>query len=324
MENQNLPASEDLTKDNNWERETLEKLVFAAVDEQKKARRWGIFFKLLTFTYLLTLLGVAVYPQLKSEMTSSDEKHAAVIDIQGVIADSEPASAQVIIEGLRSAVKNANTKGIILKINSPGGSPVQADYVYNEIRRLREKHPDIPIYSVVTDICASGGYYIAAASDRIFVNKASLVGSIGVLMNGFGFVEVLDKLGIERRLMTAGRHKAMLDPFSPVNDGESKHMQTLLNHVHQQFIDAVRTGRGERLQESEDTFSGLVWNGTESVKLGLADDFGSVDSVAKNIIGTETMLNFTPQENLMERLTGKFATAFGRGLASVFAHMKLQ
>ncbi len=324
MDNQenNEPLAQENSK--GWERETLEKLVFSAVNEQKKARRWGIFFKCLTFTYLLVILGVALYPQIKLEMTSGVKKHAAVIDIYGVIAEGELASADNIIQGLRDAVKDENTQGIILNINSPGGSPVQADYVFNEILRLREEYPKIPIYSVVTDICASGGYYIAAASDRIFVNKASLIGSIGVLMNGFGFVEVLEKLGVERRLMTAGKHKAMMDPFSPLKQGESAHMQGLLDQVHQQFIDAVRLGRGERLMESDEIFSGLIWNGQKSVEIGLADDFGSVDSVAKNILDTEHKLNFTPQETLMERLTGKFAASFGKGIASLFTHIQLQ
>lgn len=324
MENQQDNMNQETNQEPGWEKELVEKLAFAAVNEQRKARRWGIFFKMLTFTYLVTILGIAMYPKFKTEMGSGDGKHAAIIDVQGIIAEKEPASADTIIEGLRDAVKDKNTKGIILNINSPGGSPVQAAYVFEEIRRLKEKHPDIPIYSVVSDICASGGYYIAAASDKIYVNQASIIGSIGVIMNGFGFVDVLKKLGVERRLLTSGAHKAMMDPFSPVNTEETEHMQALLDQVHRQFIDAVRLGRGDRLVDSPEMFSGLVWTGTEGVKLGLADGFGSVDSVAKDVIGTETKVNFTPQERLLERLVGKFAASFGHAIGTVMNGVTLQ
>lgn len=311
-------------KEMGWEKEVLEKLAFAAVAEQRKARRWGIFFKLLTFTYLVAILLIATYPRLKSEIGGGENKHTAVIDIQGVIAENEAANAESIIEGLRNAIKDKKTQGVILNINSPGGSPVQAAYIYDEIRRLKQKHPDMPIYSVVSDICASGGYYIAAASDKIYVNQASIIGSIGVIMNGFGFVDVLDKLGVERRLLTAGAHKAMLDPFSPVKETEAQHMQSLLDQVHQQFITAVRDGRGERLKESEDMFSGLVWTGLEGVKLGLADDFGNVDSVAKEVIGAKETVNFTPRERMLDRLVGRFATSFGQALGTTTRTLLLQ
>ncbi len=324
MENQEDSMKQELEKESGWEKELLEKLAFASINEQRKARRWGIFFKILTFAYLIAILAIATYPRLKNEISNGERKHAAIIDVQGVIAENEAASAEAIIEGLRDAVKDKNTKGIILNVNSPGGSPVQSAYVFDEIRRLKTKHPDIPIYAVVSDICASGGYYIAAASDKIFVNQASIIGSIGVVMNGFGFVDVLEKLGVERRLLTAGSHKAMLDPFSPVKESEAKHMQSLLDQVHQQFITAVRSGRGERLVESVDMFSGLVWTGTEGVKLGLADDFGSVDSVAKDVIGTETKVNFTPQEKLLDRLVGKFAASFGHAIGTTMHTTLLQ
>ncbi|MGZ4958850.1 MAG: signal peptide peptidase SppA [Methylomonas sp.] len=308
------------------EKDILEKLAFAALDEQKASRRWGIFFKLMTFAYLIALLAIAVYPRFSDGIGSTGTQHAAVVDVLGMIAEGEAASADNVIEGLRDAIKNKNTKGVILNINSPGGSPVQSAYIYDEIRHLKKQHPDIPIYSVVGDMCASGGYYIAAASDKIFVNQASIIGSIGVIMNGFGFSHVLEKLGVERRLLTAGEHKAMLDPFSPVKPQETKHMQSLLDQVHQQFISAVREGRGDRLKETEEPemFSGLVWTGAEGVKLGLADGFGSVDSVAREVLATEEKVNFTPQERLLDRLTGKFGASFGHAISSILQTPNLQ
>ncbi|MBD9360205.1 signal peptide peptidase SppA [Methylomonas fluvii] len=314
---QDLP--EDIAENSpGWEKSVLEKLAFAAIDEQKAARRWGIFFKLLTFAYLAVVLGIAIYPKFKEGIDSGSSEHVAIVDVLGQIVEGEAASADTVIEGLRDAAKDKNAKGIILNINSPGGSPVQSAYIYDEIRRLKVEHPKLPIYSVVGDMCASGGYYVASATDKIFVNQASIIGSIGVIMNGFGFTNVLDKLGVERRLLTAGAHKAMLDPFSPVNQQESKHMQSLLDQVHQQFITAVREGRGKRLKETEapEMFSGLIWTGTEGVRLGLADDFGSVDSVARDQFGTEEKVNFTPQERLIDRLAGKFGASFGHAIAS--------
>lgn len=309
------------TKPNNeqagWEKAVLEKLAFAAINEQKATRRWGIFFKSLMFAYLAVVLGVATYPQFEDQIGSGGKQHAAIVDVLGVIAEGEGTSADMVIEGLREAIKDKNTKGIILNINSPGGSPVQSAYIFDEIRRLKAAHPDMPIYSVVGDICASGGYYIAAATDKIYVNQASIIGSIGVIMNGFGFTNVLEKLGVERRLLTAGEHKAMLDPFSPVKTQETQHMQALLDQVHQQFIGAVREGRGKRLKESTDMFSGLVWTGTEGVKLGLADDFGSVDSVAREVLGTEDKYNFTPKEKLIDQLAGKLGASFGHAFGAL-------
>jgi protease-4 len=301
-----------------WERGVLEKLAMSAVTEQRRTRRWGIFFKMLMFLYLIAVGTMAFYPKFGKGLNSGDGEHTAIIDVIGVIADGEAASAESIIEGLRDAVKNEKTKGIILNINSPGGSPVQSAYVYDEIRRLKEKHPDIPIYAVVSDICASGGYYIAAAADKIYVSQSSMIGSIGVLMNGFGFVNVMEKLGIDRRLLIAGKHKALMDPFSPVKPGETQHMQTLLNEVHLQFIAAVKTGRGDRLKETDDMFSGLVWTGAQGIKLGLADDFGSVDTVARIVIGTKTKLNFTPQERLLDKIAGKLGASFGHALGTTF------
>ncbi len=302
-----------------WERELIEKLAMASLKEQKTARRWGIFFKLLGFAYLTAILSASLYPDLKQGIGATEKEHTAVIDIEGAIGEHEGGvSAKHIIEGLQNALKDKNTVGVILNLNSPGGSPVQSATVYDEIRRQKQLHPNIPIYSVVGDLCASGGYYIAAASDKIYVSPASLIGSIGVIMNGFGFNNTLDKLGIERRLLTAGEHKALLDPFSPLKIDEQKHMQTLLDQVHRQFIDAVRAGRGGRIQDSDagQVYSGLIWTGEQSIKIGLADDFGSVESVARDILGAETLVDYTPQEHLLERLTGKLGASFGHALGA--------
>lgn len=314
MENQN----------SNWERELLEKVALAAITEQTRARRWGIAFKSLLFVYLFAIFGVAIYPKLEmSSHGSKSDDHTAIIDLVGQIAEDKDANADSIIEGLRDAVKDKHTKGIILHANSPGGSPVQSAYVYDEIRRIKKEHPTLPIYAVVSDMCASGCYYIVSAVDKIFVSPASLVGSIGVLMDGFGFVEGMQKLGVERRLLTAGSHKAMLDPFSPRKEGEALYMQTLLNQVHQQFIQAVKIGRGTRLKESPDMFSGLVWSGEEAVKIGLVDDFATQKEVAK-IIGAEEEVNFTPQERLVDRIAGRLGASFGQALSSFLQPVSLR
>jgi protease-4 len=309
----------------NWERDLLEKVALAAVTEQTRARRWSTFFKSLLFVYLFAIFGVAVYPKLGNEHhISKGDDHTAIIDLMGQIGEDKDANADSIIEGLRDAVEDKHTKGIILHANSPGGSPVQSAYVYDEIRRIKKEHPTIPIYTVVSDMCASGCYYIASASDKIFVNPASLIGSIGVLMDGFGFVDVMQKMGVERRLLTAGSHKAMLDPFTPRKENETIYMQSLLNQVHQQFITAVKMGRGTRLKESPDMFSGLVWSGEESVKLGLSDEFATQHEVAKNLIGAEEEVNFTPQERLMDRIAGRLGASFGQALNSFLQPVSLR
>ena len=325
MENQrnNMDIKGD-KKSLEWERSVLEKVALASVTEQRRGRRWGVFFKCLMFIYLIAVGTMAFYPKFSKGMKSSGEEHTAVVDVLGVIAENEAANADSIIEGLRDAMKDENTKGVILNINSPGGSPVQSAYVYAEIRRLKEKYPSTPIYAVVSDICASGGYYIASAADKIFVNQSSMIGSIGVIMNGFGFVHVMEKLGVDRRLIIAGEHKALMDPFSPVNAEETAHMQALLDEVHQQFIDAVRAGRGNRLIETEGMFSGLVWTGAKGVKLGLADGFGSVDTVARDVIGVKTRLNFTPQERLLDKIAGKLGASFGRALENTVNELSIR
>lgn len=291
-----------------WERDVLEKLVFASITEQRRARRWGIFFKSLFFLYLLAIAAITLAPLLEDSMSGS-KSHTALVDIKGVIADGSEANANAIVSGLRAALKDEGTKAVILRMNTPGGSPVQSDYIYREIKRLKGEYPDTPIYAVISDICASGGYYIAAAADKIYVNPASIVGSIGVIMNGFGFVDTMNEYGIERRLITAGEHKAMLDPFSPADAEEKAHMQGLILQVHQQFIQSVKNGRGDRLKDHPDLFSGLVWTGEESIKLGLTDAIGSTGSVARDIIGEEKIINFTPQQDLVSRLSKRLGAA---------------
>ncbi|MBF6647255.1 S49 family peptidase [Methylobacter sp. BlB1] len=307
-----------------WEREVLEKVALAAVTEQARARRWSVFFKSLVFLYLCVILTLFTFPNIMEGMSGDTEEHTAVIDIVGMIAEDKDANADSIIKSLKNAVKDTNTKGIILHANSPGGSPVQSSYVYDEIRRIKKEHPDLPIYTVVSDICASGCYYIASASDKIFVNQASLIGSIGVLMDGFGFVNVMEKLGVERRLLTAGTHKAMLDPFSPPKEDETRYMQGLLDQVHQQFIGAVKAGRGDRLKDAPELFSGLVWTGEEGVKLGVADAFGNDDYVAKEVIGVENKVDFTQQEQLLDRIAGKLGASFGQAIGTMVKGMSLQ
>src|ERR1041384_3141332 len=257
-----------------WEREIVARLATAALKEQRRARLWGIFFKLLTFAYVTLILIMTVDWQARTDLAGG-KKHTALVELNGVIAPGADASAERIMTGLQAAFKDKNTQGVILRINSPGGSPVQSQLIYDEMRRLRKKYPDTPLYVVVEDICASGGYFVASGADRIYVAKASIVGSIGVLMNGFGFTGLMDKLGIERRLITAGENKGMLDPFSPVDQKDVQHAKVLINDVHQQFISAVKEGRGKRLKESPDMFSGLIWTGEKSVDLGLADALGS-------------------------------------------------
>ncbi|MEF3076305.1 S49 family peptidase [Methylobacter sp. Wu1] len=307
-----------------WERDVLEKVALAAVTEQARARRWSVFFKSLVFLYLCVILTLFTFPNIMKDMSGDSEEHTAVIDIVGMIAEDKDANADSIIKSLKNAVKDTNTKGIILHANSPGGSPVQSSYVYDEIRKIKKEHPDLPIYTVVSDICASGCYYIASASDKIFVNQASLIGSIGVLMDGFGFVNVMEKLGVERRLLTAGTHKAMLDPFSPPKEDETRYMQGLLDQVHQQFIGAVKAGRGDRLKDAPELFSGLVWTGEEGVKLGVADAFGNDDYVAKEVIGVENKVDFTQQEQLLDRIAGKLGASFGQAIGTMAKGMSLQ
>jgi protease IV len=299
------------TTEPNWERKTIEKLAYSALEEQKRTRRWGIFFKILTFLYLLFVLFAAL-GWLRQGAAMTAGKHTALIDIRGVIADGSQASAERIVSGLRSAFEDSKTQGIVLRINSPGGSPVQAGQINDEIKRLRAKHPKIPLYAVIDDVCASGGYYIAVAADKIFVDKASLIGSIGVLMDGFGFTGTMEKLGVERRLITAGANKGLLDPFSPLDPKHAEFARRMIGQIHDQFIKVVRDGRGQRLKETPDMFTGLIWSGEEGIKLGLADGLGSLDYVAREVIKAEDVVDYSAHESLPERLAKKF----GIGAAS--------
>ena len=298
----------------------LEKVALASLQEQRRSRRWGIFFKLLGFIYLFALLFVALGWLGKRDGVATT-KHTAVVELRGVIAADHPGSADNINVGLQEAFKDKNTQGVVLRINSPGGSPVQAAQINDEIRRLRAKYPNTPMYAVVEDICASGGYYVAVAADKIFVNESSIVGSIGVLMDGFGFSGTLEKLGVERRLLSAGENKGFLDPFSPINPEQREHAQTMLDAIHQQFMKVVREGRGERLKDAPELFSGLMWTGQKSIDIGLTDALGSVEYVAREIIKAEDLVDYTPRENIAERVAKRFGATFADSLirAGVFA-----
>ena len=293
-----------------WERELVAKLATAALKEQRRARLWGIFFKLLTFAYVAVILLLAV--DWQSADVSGGKKHTAMVEVNGLIAPGADASAEKITSALQAAFKDKNTQGVVVRINSPGGSPVQAQAIYDEMKRLRKKYPDIPLYAVVEDICASGGYFVAVGADQIYVGKASIVGSIGVLINGFGFTGLMEKLGIERRLVTAGENKGMLDPFSPQDPKDTEHVKKLMGEIHQQFISVVREGRGKRLKDSPEIFSGLIWTGERSVDLGLADGFGSLEYVAREVIKAEDIRDYTISEGIAE----KFARRFGAAAAN--------
>ncbi|MDR0440229.1 MAG: S49 family peptidase [Candidatus Accumulibacter sp.] len=290
-----------------WERRVLEKIALESLKETRAKRRWGIFFKFAGLAYLVAILVLVVDWDAPEKQTS--DKHTALINVGGSIDAKGDASAEKINGALRSAFEDKRTAAVILRVNSPGGSPVQAGIAHDEIRRLREKHPDIPLYAVVEDMCASGCYYIVSAADRIFVDKASVVGSIGVLINGFGFTEAMRHLGIERRLLTAGDNKGFLDPFSPQDAQQKAYAETLLREIHTQFIEVVRRGRGNRLRETPEMFSGLMWTGSQSVELGLADDFGTVGSVARDIVGIDRIVDFSVKANLAERVTKYLGTS---------------
>ncbi|WP_299203479.1 signal peptide peptidase SppA [uncultured Amphritea sp.] len=294
----------------------IEKTMMGLQKEQRAARRWGIFFKLLTFGYLFVILGIYLFADTFTPDMDEGGEHTAVVQVKGVIADGEDASADNIIGALRRAFDDEGTKAVIMRINSPGGSPVQSGYVYDEVKRLRALHPEKKVYAVILDIGASGAYYIAASADEIYADKASLVGSIGVVSSGFGFVDLMEKVGVERRNLISGENKTFLDPFSPLKDKDRAFWQTVLDTTHEQFIDQVRKGRGDRLKENDQLFSGLVWTGEQALDLGLIDGLGSSSSVARDIVGVETLVDYTPKGTPLEQLIDRLGVSFGKTIAT--------
>jgi protease-4 len=289
-----------------WERKVLEDLAFAALKEQRSHRRWGYVFKGFIVLYLVAIFIVAMSDEEISEVAT---EHTALVDIQGVIAASADANADTIVTGIRKAFESDQAKGLILRLNTPGGSPVQAGVINDEIQRLRETRPDFPVYAVVQDVCASGGYYIAVAADEIYADKASIVGSIGVRMDSFGFTGAMEKVGVERRLLTAGEHKGFLDPFLPVDESDVAHVKGMLDNIHQQFITVVKTGRGDKLAEDPQLFSGLIWSGEQAVPLGLIDGLANSSTVARDIVGAEKIVDYTPRPNYLDRFAGKLGAS---------------
>ena len=303
-----------------WERDVLERLMFATLREQRDARRWKIFFRIVWLLVVLLIVASLFAAGSKGSDKSGglSTRHTSVVSLRGVIDADSDASADKINASLDSAFKDAATAAVVMRVNSPGGSPVQAGMINDEVKRLRALYPEKPFYVVVEEMCASGGYYAAASADRIYVDKASIVGSIGVLSDGFGFTGLMDKLGIERRLQTAGRNKGIGDPFSPLNDEQKAHLQAMLDEIHQQFIKVVRDGRGARLKETPDTFSGLFWTGQQSIALGLADDYGTVDSVARDVVKAEDVVDYTEKQSISERFARRFGASLGTSVASGF------
>jgi protease-4 len=304
-----------------WERTVLERVALKAIEEQRRSRQWNALFRLLWFAFAFLVLAAMlgwVGPSDNDSRTTIG-KHTAVVDVEGVISEDQKASAEKLIKGLNRAFKDANTAGVVLRINSPGGSPVQSGQVNDEIRRLRAKYPSIPLHAVVDDLCASGGYYIAVAADKIYVDKASLVGSIGVIMGGFGLVGTIDKLGMERRAYASGENKDFLDPFLPENPQHKAHAQQMIGEIHQQFVKVVRQGRGNRLKETPEMFSGLIWTGEKSIELGLADAIGSTEYVAREVFKADKLVNFSVEENYFESLSKRLGTQFGAAFARATA-----
>ncbi len=287
----------------------LEKLVFATLSEQRSARRWRIFTRLAWLVFLIAVAWVLLARDATS--TSKSTPHTAVVDIKGEIASGAEASAEFVVAAMRSAFEDSGSQAVVLLINSPGGSPVQAGIINDEIIRLKAKY-NKPVYAVVEETCASAAYYIAAAADDIYVDKASIVGSIGVLMDGFGFTGTMEKLGVERRLLTAGENKGFLDPFSPQTEKQRAYAQAMLDQIHQQFIHVVKEGRGDRLKPTADTFSGLFWTGQQAVEMGLADHLGNLDYVAREVVKAEDIIDYTRRDNVAERLVKKFGAAMGQ------------
>jgi protease-4 len=315
----NNPESEQ-PNSNEWERKVIQDLAFAALNEQRKTRRWGYVFKGFIVLYLVALLIIAMPEQHQSNVNA---EHTALVEIQGVIAASSDANADTIVTGIRNAFDDEQAQGLILRLNTPGGSPVQAGIINDEIKRLKQKRPDFPVYAVIQDICASGGYYIAVAADEIYADKASIVGSIGVRMDSFGFTEAMQKLGVERRLLTAGEHKGFLDPFLPVQPGDVTHVKGMLDNIHQQFISVVKEGRGDKLKPDPKLFSGLVWSGEQAIPLGLIDGLASTSKVARDIIGAEDIIDYTPRPSYLDKVAGKFGANIGEWIFQQSKSMEL-
>jgi protease-4 len=313
---QGKPAGADTkSPGRDWERDVLTRLVFSTLQEQRRARRWNIFFRALTFAVLFFIL-FTIYTPTNWEPVPTG-RHTALVELDGEIGADKPANADDLITSLRAAFKDRDTAGVIIRADSPGGSPVQSAYVNDEIFRLRKRYPKIPVYAVITDICASGCYYVVSAADKIYANKASIVGSIGVLMDGFGFVDTMKKVGVERRLITSGKNKGFLDPFSPLKEQDVSHIQTILDEVHQQFIDVVKKGRGDRLHITDDLFSGLMWTGEQSVKLGLVDELRSPGEVARDVIGAEKVVDYTHRPDYLQRFAERLGVAMGKRIGSL-------
>jgi protease-4 len=303
-----------------WERKVLQDLAYSAIKEQRNHRRWGYVFKGLFLLYLVALL---VLTMSSKEIPQTSIEHTALVDVQGVIAADTEASADTVVTGIREAFDNQQAKGLILRLNTPGGSPVQAGVINDEIKRLKATRPDFPVYAVIQDICASGGYYIAVAADEIYADKASIVGSIGVRMDSFGFTGTMQKIGVERRLLTAGEHKGFLDPFLPVQQDDVEHVTDMLNNIHQQFIDVVKQGRGEKLADDPKLFSGLIWSGEQAVPLGLVDGLASSSQVARDIIGQEEIIDYTPRPSYLDRFAGQLGASIGNLLFEQSSSMEL-
>ena len=294
----------------NWERQALEHLLLENLKETRKARRWKAVLRVLTLLVIVSVVIVVFDFHLPGRGIGL-EKHTAMVTLEGEISSSSMANALDVNSSLTAAFENENSAGVVLRINSPGGSPVQAGMINDEIHRLRKLYPKKPFYVVVEDICASGGYYVAVAADQILVDKASIVGSIGVIMEGFGFTGLMDKLGVTRRMIAAGSNKGMMDPFSKENPQQVEMMKTMIDEIHQQFITVVKEGRGARLKDSADLFSGRVWNGEQAVKIGLADGFGTVDTVARDVFKAPDILDYTMKENFAERVAKRFGAEVG-------------
>ncbi|ANB02819.1 S49 family peptidase [Ectothiorhodospira sp. BSL-9] len=313
MSEENETASQRKTDPapENWEREALREIALAGVKERRAARRWGIFFKTLGFLYLFFLLFMFM-DGMSARDAERKGSHTALVDVQGIISEGSAASADLVVSSLTAAFENSRTRAVIIRINSPGGSPVQAGYINDAIGHLRKEHPDIPVYAVIADVGASGGYYVAAAADEIYADKASIVGSIGVRLDSFGFDEAIERLGIERRLLTAGGNKGLMDPFLPVKEEERAHLQVMLDGIHNQFVETVKAGRGDRLADDPDIFTGLVWTGEQSLELGLVDGLGSASYVAREVVGEPRIVDFTRKQDLFSRLAEGFGVSLLR------------